>query len=115
MFHSVKKSIINIFRTDNHYKYELSVYILNKDDLVNMETNSINKIINYIEENRSQLTFIQFKFYKNENNYSYERFGFTLNDELQIIPIRDTLIDPNLITELLNKLRNKNFKKIIKY
>lgn len=115
MFHGVKKSIINIFRADNHYKYELKVYILNKDDLQKIETNSINKLINYIQENSSQLTFIQFKFSKNENNYFYERLGFTLNAELQITPIRDTPIDPNLITDFLEKIRNKNFRKIIKY
>ena len=51
MFHGVKKSIINLFRTDNHYKYELSVFILNKDKLEKLETNSIKKIINYIQEN----------------------------------------------------------------
>lgn len=115
MFNIVKKSIINLFRIDINYKYVLCVYILNKDDVVKIETNSMKKIIKYIEENRSQLTFIQIKVSKDENNYFYERLGFTLNTELQITPIRDTSIDPELITQLLNKLHNKNFKKIINY
>ena len=116
MFNRAVKSIMNMFNIEEtNFKYELRVFILNEDNVIQIKTNYINKIIDFIEKNRYKTTFLEFKYCKHTDNYMFERLGFTIDSELNIIPIRDKPIKPELMTNFINDLYKKKFKKINNY
>ena len=120
------KNILNIFLENKNdsinKKYNIIIYLLHNNDfnnlnvnnfddnnIIKLNTNKKNKILTIIENNKDNISFLEYKEIQNVNNFSTIRLGLFNIIDGKIKPCCSEIIND----DQLNNFINMNFKKKI--
>lgn len=113
------KNILNIFFKNNsnstNKKYNIIIYLLQNNNLINLNvnnniiklnTNKKNKILTIIENNKDNISFLEYKEIQNVNNFTTIRLGLFNIIDGKIKPCCSEIIN----NDELNNFINMNLK-----
>ena len=105
------KNILNIFFKNNsnstNKKYNIIIYLLQNNNIIKLNTNKKNKILTIIENNKDNISFLEYKEIQNVNNFTTIRLGLFNIIDGKIKPCCSEIINDNE----LNNFINMNLKK----